>query len=87
MAKDNHQILVVHITDRVSEVAKVQLTLSQSSSIIKTRLGLHTVSEDYNGSGGIIVLELLDNKSEIDKLSEKLNSIDGVEAKEIEFKH
>ncbi len=82
--KDNHIIVGIHITDRISEVSKVQSVLTSFGSIIKTRLGLHSLE---NGSDGIIILELMDNGGKVSELTAELCAIEGVEVKDIVFDH
>jgi hypothetical protein len=83
----NHLLLAIHITDRLTEVAKVQAVLSEFSTIIKTRLGLHQVGDSYDSPDGIIILELLDNKAKMNELTSSLTTIEGVELKEVIFEH
>ncbi len=85
--KQDHLIVAIHITDRLSEVAQVQTILTEFGSIVKTRLGLHNVSDSFDGPGGIIILELLDQKDEMSAMADKLNALTGVEVKEIVFGH
>lgn len=87
MAKENHLILGVHITDRVKQVEQVQKTLTEYGCYIKTRLGLHEASEDFCSPAGLMILELLNNSDKMLEFKEKLNAITGVEAKEIVFTH
>ncbi len=74
--KDDHLIIAVHITDRLSKVSEVQTVLTEFGKIIKTRLGLHSVSENDDVPEGIIILELLDNKPEKENLVSSLEKID-----------
>jgi hypothetical protein len=83
----NHLLLAVHITDRLTEVAKVQTVLSEFGNIIKTRLGLHQVGDSFSSPDGIIILELLDNKAKMSELTSALIAITGVELKEVIFEH
>lgn len=87
MLKENHLILAVHITDRVSQVEEVQKIISEYGCSIKTRLGIHEASENYCSPAGLMILELLNDESAMNSFKEKLNAIDGVEAKEIVFSH
>jgi len=85
--KDNHLIIAIHITDRISEVSTMQAVLTKFGCIIKTRLGLHSIADNNCASSGIIILELLDNEAEMKKLSDALTAIEGVEVKNIVFEH
>lgn len=87
MERDDHIIVGVHVTERVKHVTFVQKVLTEFGCYIKTRLGLHTASDDFCSSSGLILLEMLDNKEIINSLIEQLNDIEGVEAKMISFSH
>ncbi len=87
MEKENHLILAVHISDRISQVEEVQKTINDYGCSIKTRLGLHEASEKFCSQAGLMILELLNNIDVMNEFRDKLNSIDGVEAKEIVFTH
>lgn len=87
MTKENHLILALHITDRVSQVEEVQKIISEFGCSIKTRLGIHEASENYCSPAGIMILELLNDETAMKNFRDKLNSVDGVEAKELVFSH
>ena len=87
MPLDKHLIMGVHITDRVQHVAKVQQTLTELGSSIKTRLGLHDVEGNFSSPNGLLLLELVGKEEDMDALSAKLNAIEGVEAKTMTFAH
>ena len=57
MAKEI-RILGVLITDRQKEAGKVQALLTKFGCSIKTRLGLHEVTDNLCSSSGLIILEL-----------------------------
>lgn len=44
--KANHTIIGIHVTDRVQHAGEVQQTLTKHGCQIKTRIGLHEISED-----------------------------------------
>ncbi len=85
--KDNHLIIAIHVTDRISEVSTMQAVLTEFGCIIKTRLGLHSIADSNCSSSGIIILELLDNETEMKKLTAALTAIEGVEVKNVIFEH
>jgi hypothetical protein len=88
MAKrEDHIIIAIHITDRLTEVSEVQAVLTKFGAVIKTRLGLHQVSDGYDGADGIIILEVLDDKNKKDELVTALVGIDGVDMREVVFEH
>ena len=78
-------ILGIHITDRLQEVSEVQAILTKFGCIIKTRLGLHEVKDDFCARSGLIILELTGNRDEFFKLENQLLKIDGLEVKKMVF--
>ena len=87
MSKNRHNIVAVHITDRLQHVPKVQSILTQYGCLIKTRLGLHELSADVCSPNGILLLELVDDEKQVGAFVGELNSIEGVEVKRIVFDH
>ncbi len=84
---DKHILICVHITNRVKEVPRVQLTYTEFGCNIKTRLGLHEVSEDYCSPAGVHVLEMTGEERLIDEMVGKLQAIEGVEVQKVVFSH
>ncbi len=78
-------ILGVQITDRVKEVSDVQAVLTKFGCSIKTRLGLHEVTEDFCARSGLIILELTGNPEEFVKLENELLKIEGLGVKKMVF--
>lgn len=87
MAKAKHLIYGVHITERLKHVPSVQHLLSEYGCYIKTRLGLHEVSERACSPNGLLILEMFGEEAKCHELFDKLNAIEGVEVKEIIFEH
>lgn len=83
---DNHVILNIHISGRNEKVPKLQEAFTNFGCYIKTRVGLHDVSDDFCSSNGIIILEMI-NEDKASELETLLASINGVEVKKILFKH
>lgn len=73
-----HIIMGVVIDLRSKNAQKVQEVLTKHGCIIKTRLGLHEVSEAECTEHGLVILNLMNKPKEIDDLKEELLSIDGV---------
>jgi hypothetical protein len=84
--KKSHVVLTVHITDRVKEVPLVQKSLSQFGDVIRTRLGLHEVSENYSSPEGILLLDIV-GEPKARQLQKTLNKIKGIETKLVVFSH
>ena len=84
---EDHIILGVHITERAKHVPEVQKLFSKYAANIKTRLGLHEVSKDFCSPNGLIILELIGNPKQCDKLAKELAGIEGIETKMMKFPH
>ena len=79
----NTCILGILISNRTTEISRVQDTLTKFGCSIRTRLGLHDVED--GSRGGIILLELTGDPEEFLKLQNELLAIDGVEVKKMVF--
>lgn len=79
------RILGIQITNREKEAGKVQEILTTFGCSIKTRLGLHEVSDNYCSTSGLILLELTGDIQEMDKLENALYAVDGTETRKMEF--
>ena len=80
------RILGVLITNREQEAGNVQQLLTKFGCTIKTRLGLHEISTDLCSPCGLILLELLGDTSEMDKLEKELGKLSGVQLRKMVFK-
>ncbi|MCU0913757.1 MAG: hypothetical protein MUC88_04230 [Planctomycetes bacterium] len=87
MDQARHIVLGVHITERVRHVPRIQELLTEYGCSIKTRLGLHTVSEDFCSPNGLVLLEMAGPEQPIYELMEKLKTIEGVEVQKMVFEH
>jgi hypothetical protein len=85
MAKEI-RILGVLITDRQKEAGKVQALLTKFGCSIKTRLGLHEVTDNLCSSSGLIILELTGEIAEMDMLEKELKTIGGIQSQRMIFK-
>ena len=85
MAMERHVLVGVHLDDRAKEAGGVQKLLSEYGCSIRTRVGFHDVSEDYCANTGVIVLDTIGDEAPVDEMIEKLNAIEGVEARKIVF--
>jgi len=79
------RILGILISDRVKEAGKVQQLLTKFGCSIKTRLGLHEVSNEHCSVSGLMILELTGEESEKDKLEQELKKIDGIKIQKMLF--
>lgn len=84
MSKET-RILGVLITDRQQEAGKIQNVLTKYGCSIKTRLGLHEVTDEVSSTSGLLLLELTGNVSEMDKLENELLAVEGTQTQKMIF--
>ncbi len=82
-----HIIMGVHVTNRATRAGEVNNLLSKYGCNIKTRLGLHHVTESLCGPNGLMLLEMFGDEAVCFKLQDELNTLEGIEAKCLEFDH
>lgn len=75
-----HNVMSLILNNRVQNAVKLQDVLTESGCIIKARIGLHEAG-DCCKNEGLIILQLVGSDEEIEKLEMKLNTVDGVKAK------
>jgi hypothetical protein len=85
MANKEIWILGIHISDRVRKAELIQPVFTKFGCTIRTRLGLHEVTEEYCSPNGTILLELTGDPKEFIKLENELLKIDGLEVKKMVF--
>ncbi len=83
----DHRIVGVHITDRATQAGEVQGILTKYGKNIRTRLGLHEISEESASPNGLIILEAVGSNQEIDALSDELRRLKGVQVQSMFFSH
>lgn len=76
-----YYIIGVRMENRIDQAVKFQEILTKNGCKIKTRLGLHEVSEDACSNDGIILLQPCGNKEDIKALVKDLNSLEGITAR------
>ncbi len=74
-------ILMVLISTRNENAVKVQAVLTEFGCLIKTRLGIHDASPDMCSNYGLLILELIGEKKEQEKLAKKLKGLKGIHVK------
>ena len=72
----NKTLLVILTSKRNKSAAAIQNVLTEYGCLIKTRLGIHDGVLDHCSNTGLIILELVGDKSEHEKLSDKINSFE-----------
>lgn len=78
-------IMGIKIGDRVNNSKAVQGILTEYGCAIKTRLGLHEVYKEECTREGLIILELVGDSSNWEKLRADLEKLEGVEVQEMKF--
>ncbi|NVO18072.1 MAG: hypothetical protein HXX13_00135 [Bacteroidetes bacterium] len=79
------RILGVYVNDRVKESGRIQSILTKYGCSIRTRLGLHSMDDQYAEDKGLIVLELTGDLSECLKLENELLAIEYLEVQKMIF--
>jgi hypothetical protein len=79
--------VAIHVTDRLQHAGEMQKLFTEFGCFIRTRLGLHEVSQSFCAPNGMVLLELLDDMGKMNELVARVNAIEGVEAKAIVFTH
>lgn len=74
-------IMAVTIDPRSAHAPQVQTVLTKHGCIIKTRLGLHEVSQDSCSEQGLIILHIHSSLDEIETLKNELLDVDDVNVK------
>ena len=87
MHDEKHIILGVHITDRIRDAAGVQQVFTEFGCNIKTRLGLHHVTDDVCSPRGLILLEVHGDESVAETMAERLSAFEGVQVRTMVFDH
>jgi hypothetical protein len=65
----------------------LQTLLSNYGGIIRTRLGLNEVIEEYASPEGIVLLELCGDQMDCQRLENELLSQDNLDVQKMVFKH
>lgn len=78
-------ILALLISDRVKEAGSVQTIISRYTSVIRSRLGFHELTEASCSRVGIIILQLNGDVHLQRQLEEELRHVRGIEVKRISF--
>jgi hypothetical protein len=87
MKNGEHVVLGIHIQNRVKDAPEIQKLLTCYGCNIKTRIGLHEVTEDFCSGSGLVILEMVGDPSISCKLADSLNAFDGVEVQKMIFGH
>ncbi len=78
-------VLGVQITKRVQNVPAVQAVLTEYGCNIRTRLGLHEVTEAICSTVGLLLLDTYGDEKQILDMEAKLKGIKGVVVQKMVF--
>jgi hypothetical protein len=73
-------VLLVLINDRKESAITVQKILTDWGCTIKTRLGIHDGVLDNCANSGLLILDIVGEKSKNEEMTRKLNLLKGVKA-------
>lgn len=79
------RIIGIAISNRIESSVEVQNILTKYGCSIKTRLGLHEANDEHCSVTGLIVLELVGDPAEWDKLENELLQIEGIDVQKMKF--
>jgi len=71
--------------NRIDNAVKFQEVLTKNGCKIKTRLGLHEVSDNACSNDGIIILQPYGSREDVESLVNELNSLEGITARYIDL--
>ncbi len=78
-------ILGIQITNRVERVPEVQRVLTEFGCLIKTRLGLHDVSDSSCSPTGLLIIETYGDEASVLEMEARLAAIPGVSVQKMVF--
>ncbi len=79
------KILGINVLDRIKEAGKTQEVLSKHAKLIRSRMGFHELSKDVCSRNGFILLELQGEPEKWRALEDDLETIGGIQVKEMHF--
>ena len=78
-------VLGVQVTNRVEKVLDVQKILTEYGCNIRTRLGLHEVSNKVCSSSGLLILDTFGEEADVLAMEKKLKKIKGLVVRKMVF--
>lgn len=77
------KIVVIRVIDRIKEAGNLQRALTRNAKLIRARLGFHELNDSTCSREGFIVLVLNESEANYGGLMSDLNSIYGIELREL----
>jgi len=78
-------ILGVLVTNRIKNALEVQEVLTKFGCNIKTRLGLHEVTDAVCSTIGLLILEMYGDIKQIKEMESQLKAVHGIVVKKMVF--
>ena len=78
-------IFCVQFTNRIKNALEIQEILTEFGCNIKTRLGLHEVTETVCSTLGILILEMYGDIKQIKDMETRLKAVQGIVVKKMVF--
>ena len=78
-------IFGVQVTNRIKNALEIQEILTEFGCNIKTRLGLHEVTETVCSTLGILILEMYGDIKQIKEMETRLKAVQGIVVKKMVF--
>ena len=78
-------VLGILLRKRTITATAFQEILSRHGCNIKTRIGLHTASDNVCSPDGVILLDVIGEDADINKLEQDLRNVDGAEIQKMVF--
>ena len=78
-------VLGLLVTNRVENAPEVQKVLTEYGCNIKTRIGLHEITENLCAPAGLILLELFGDDKVYGEIEEKLKALKGLQVQKMVF--
>ncbi|MGD9578502.1 MAG: hypothetical protein AB7Y74_09640 [Syntrophorhabdus sp.] len=78
-------ILGVQVTNRIKNALEVQEILTKFGCNIKTRLGLHEVTDAVCSTIGLLILEMYGDIKQIKEMENQLKAVHGIVVKKMVF--
>ncbi|HNS77076.1 MAG TPA: hypothetical protein PK125_12865 [Syntrophorhabdus sp.] len=78
-------IIGVQVTNRIKNALEIQEILTEFGCNIKTRLGLHEVTETVCSTLGILILEMYGDIKQIKDMETRLKAVQGIVVKKMVF--
>jgi len=78
-------ILGVQVTNRIKNALEVQEILTNFGCNIKTRLGLHEVTDAVCSTIGLLILEMYGDIKQIKEMESQLKAVHGIVVRKMVF--